>query len=99
MSGKPTKKGRIKTMKTFVEIEKINSYGEKGKALIILEDIVGINEKHVESTKLYDEDGNIVSETQGEKQYGVLVANECGSKEVFYVDETEYTRIKDLLTK
>lgn len=86
-------------MGTFVEITKVNSYGETGKALVRVADIVGIKQKHVESTKLYDSEGNLVSETPSDKKdFQILVANECGARETYHVDETEYTRLVALLT-
>lgn len=84
---------------TFIEINKTNSYGDKGVAFIRIADIMGIKEQHVESVKLYNENGDLVSETPGEKLFGVLVATERGSKETFYVDQAEYERLKDLLNK
>lgn len=81
----------------FLELNKINSYGEKGVALVKVEDIMGIKEYHVESEKLYDEDGNLVSEKPKPKDFGVLVVTERGNQEVFHVDETEYQRIKGIL--
>lgn len=83
----------------FIEINKTNSYGEKGVALVKVEDIMGIKEYHVGSEKLYDENGNVVSETPKARDFGVLVVTERGNQEVFHVDEVEYQRIKDLLTK
>lgn len=85
--------------KTFVEIEKINSYGETGKALVRVADIVGIKQKHVEGTKLYDSEGNLVSETPSDtKDFQVLVASERGYVEKYHISETEYTRLVALLT-
>ena len=87
-------------MKTFIEITKINSHKETGKALVRTADIVGIKQKHVESTKLYDENGNVVSETPATtKDFQILVASERGFVETYHVDENEYTRLVGLLTK
>ena len=87
-------------MKTFIEINKINSYGEVGKALVRVNDIVGIKQKHVEGTKLYDEGGNLVSETPATtKDFQVLVASERGHVEKYHVDETEYIRLVAELDK
>ena len=84
-------------MAQFLEISKINSYGEEGKALVKVKDIVGIKERHVDTKKLYDENGNVVSEEKGEKLFGVLVANEYGNNEIFYVNETEYQNLSKIL--
>ena len=84
----------------FIEINKINSYGEKGKAFIRVNDIVGIKEKHVESTKLYDENGNVVSETPATtKDFQILVVSEHGNSETFHIDENEYQRLVAELSK
>jgi hypothetical protein len=84
---------------TFIEITKINSYNEIGKALVRVEDIVGIKEKHVEPTHTYDINGNEVTTTQGPRDFQVLVANECGARETYHIDENEYARLVNLLTK
>ena len=83
----------------FIEINKINSHNEKGKALIRVEDVIGIKENHVEPTKLYDDQGNVVSETPATtKDYTLLVANEL-ARETYHIDENEYTRLVPLLTQ
>lgn len=83
----------------FVEITQINSYGEEGKSLIRVEDIIGIKELHTETKKLYDEDGNVVSEEQTPRMFQVLVVSERNTKETFVVGETQYQTLVDLLTK
>lgn len=89
-------------MKTFVEITTLNprcDY-EEGKAFIRTNDIVGIKQLHVEGTKLYDIDGNLVSEEPAtEKHFQVLVANECGSKETFIINDTEYANLVSVLNE
>ena len=83
----------------FIEIEKVNSYKETGKALVRKEDIVGIKEKHVEPTKLYNENGDLVSETPAtEKDFQVLVADQQGHVEKYHITETEYNRLVKILT-
>ena len=85
-------------MAKFVEITNTNSYGETGKALVRTTDIIGIKQKHVEGTKLYDSEGNVVQETPAtEKDFQVLVASEFG-RETYHVSETEYARLVALLT-
>lgn len=86
-------------MTKFVEITKINSYKETGKALVRVSDIVGIKQKHVESEKLYNENGDLVSETPAtEKDFQILVADQMGHVEKYHVNETEYNRLVKLLT-
>lgn len=86
-------------MKTFIEINTINQFGEKGVALIRSNDIIGIKELHVESTKLYNENGDLVSETPAtDKDFQVLVVSERGNSEKFHVGEDEYQRLVKELT-
>ena len=84
-----------KETQMFVEIEKINSYQEKGKALIKTEDIIGIKENHVEPINLYDQDGNVASSTPSPKDFTLLLAN----GKTFHIDETQYTALVTELTK
>ena len=80
----------------FIEITKVNSYNEQGKALIKTEDIVGIKQNHVEGQKLYDDQGNLVSETPATtKDFTLLMVN----GKTFHIDETEYARLVQELTK
>ena len=80
----------------FIEITKINSHNEQGKALIKTEDIVGIKQNHVEGTKLYDDQGNLVSETPATtKDFTLLMVN----GKTFHIDENEYARLVQELTK
>ncbi len=85
-------------MVKFIEITKTNSYGEEGKALVRTTDIIGIKQKHVEGTKLYDSEGNLVQETPStEKDFQVLVASEFG-RETYHINENEYARLVKVLT-
>lgn len=79
----------------FKEITKINSYGEQGKALIKMEDIVGIKENHVEPTTLYDNNGNVVSTTPNPKDF-TLKLNDGMS---YHIDESQYNELVKLLTQ
>lgn len=78
----------------FVEITKINSHNETGKALVKVESIIGMKQIHVEPTRLYDENGNLVSETPKANEYTIL----CERGDVFHIDENEYNRLVALLT-
>lgn len=81
-------------MKKFIEINKINSHNETGKALINIEDVIGIKENHVEPTKLYDNDGNVVSETPNPKEFTLKLNNGMS----YHIDETEYNNLVQVLT-
>lgn len=79
----------------FIEIEKINTRNEKGKALITLDSIVGICQQPKHTTKLYNENEELVSETEDAPRFAVLT----NTNQTYVVEENEYTRLKDLLTK
>ena len=79
----------------FIEIEKINTRNEKGKALVKTDTIVGMCQQPNHFTRLYNEDQELVSETQDTPRYAVLT--NCG--QTYVVEETEYERIKAELTK
>lgn len=78
----------------FVEIKKINSRNENGVALVKLEDITGACQQPKHITRLYDENENLVSETEDAPRFALFVGSQT-----YIVDEDEYKRVKDLLTK
>lgn len=78
----------------FVEI----TTNTNTKALVRKDDVVGITELPSETEKLYDENGNVVSETPKAKAFQVLVKNN-GSRLILMVDENEYQRLVVELTK
>lgn len=78
----------------FVEI----TTNTNTKALVRTDDIVGIKELPLETEKLYDENGNVVSENPKDKAFQVFVKNN-GSTLKLTIDETEYTRLVAELTK
>ena len=71
--------------------EKINAQREKGLGYINLDEnpIVAITEKHVEPTRLYDIEGNVVSETQNEREF--VVITKCGQS--FRMTKTELDKL------
>ena len=77
----------------FIEITKINSYNETGKALIKVEDIVGIKENHVEPTKTYDINGNEVTSTPGPRDFTLKLTTI-----EYHIGENEYNKLLTLLT-
>lgn len=79
----------------FVEITKVNSHGEIGKALLSVERIVGIKEIHVEPLRLYDENCTLVSETPRPKEFTIRLTE----GDVFHIDENEYNRLVGILTE
>lgn len=79
----------------FKEISKINSYGEQGKALIKVEEIVGIKENHVEPTILYDSNGNVVSTTPNPKDFTLKLNSGIS----YHINESQYNELVQLLTQ
>ena len=79
----------------FIEFNKINKRGEEGVALVNTDTIVGICQQPNHTTKLYNEDGDLVSETQDTPRYAVLT----NTHQTYIVSESEYAKLKDLLTK
>lgn len=79
----------------FVEIKKINTRNEEGVALVNTDTIVGICQQPKHVTRLYDEDDNLVSETEDEPRFAVLT--NCG--QTYVVSKDTYDELKTLLTK
>lgn len=79
----------------FMEISKINTRNEEGKALINLDNVVGMCQQPNHFTRLYNEEQELVSETQDTPRYAILT--NCG--QTYIVSESEYERIKAELTK
>jgi len=79
----------------FIEISKINTRNEEGKALVDTDNIVGLCQQPKHFTRLYDENQELVSETEDTPRYAVLT----NSGQTYVVSESEYERIKAELTK
>ena len=79
----------------FIEITKINTRNEEGKALINTDTIVGMCQQPKHFTRLYDENQELVSETEDTPRFAVLT--NCG--QTYVVTESEYERLKTELTK
>lgn len=83
---------------TFIEV----NYKHNEEELVELvrkEDIIGIKELATQPKRLYDEDGNLVSEEKSPRVFQVLVASDRNTKDTILVEEKEYNRLKDLLSK
>jgi hypothetical protein len=79
----------------MLEINKINGKGENGVALIKEDSITGICQQPKHFTRLYDDNGNLVSETEDAPRFAIFTT----TGQTYVVDENEYQRVKDLLTK
>ena len=78
----------------FIEINHHTLETENLKALIKTDDIVGITENEVEPTRLYDGDGNLVSETPSPRDFKLHLA----TGKSFHIDETQYQELVKILT-
>ncbi len=68
--------------------------------LLNTEDVAFIGEKYQAPTRLYDEDGNLVSETAPtEKIYEVVLVLKNNYHKVVVVDQTTYDELVKELTK
>ena len=78
----------------MLKITKINTRNEEGIALLRKEDIVAVVQQPTHFTKLYDANGNLVSETQDSPRFAIIT----NVGQTYIVNETEYQRLeKDLL--
>lgn len=81
-------------MKT-IEITRVNTFGEEKPALVNLGHVVGATEIHVEPTRLYDEEGNVVEEREADKKFHVILSN--GFK--WEITSASYDSLKKALTE
>lgn len=81
---------------TFIKVTRINSYGEEKELHIFLEDIKAIDEKHVEPTTLYDENGNEIETRENPKDYTIIVSRDNFLKS-YHIREEEKDRLVKLL--
>jgi len=88
-------KGQIKM---FKEITKINSRNEEGKALIKVDNIVAMVQQPKHVTRLFDENENLVSETEDEPRYAVIVSDGT-THQNYVVSQATYDELKAELLK
>lgn len=82
----------------FKEINKINSRNEEGKALIKVDNIVAMVQQPKHITRLYDENENLVSETEDEPRYAVIVSDGT-THQNYVVSQATYDELKAELLK
>ena len=83
----------------FKEITRINDSEEKVVSLINTDDIAYIHELHQEPIRLYDEDRNLVSETQPtEHKFSLIIVLKNQHHVAYTIDETQYLDLKKTLT-
>lgn len=82
-------------LKDFVEIDKVNSKRESGKALIKLENVVSMVQQPKEFE--IDNETGLATDTELEPLFALLT-NDISQK-VFKVNETEFERLTGILTK
>lgn len=79
----------------FKEIKKINGRNEEGVALIKVESITAMVQQPTHKTVLYDEDGNVASETVDEPRFAVIT----DTNQTYVVSQATYEELKTELTK
>lgn len=83
----------------FKEITRINESEEKVVSLINTDDIAYIHELHQEPIRLYDELGNLVSESKPtERKFSLIIVLKNEHHVAYVIDETQYNDLKKLLT-
>lgn len=88
----PHMKG-IKPM--FKEIKKFNTRNEEGVALINTDTITAMVQQPKHITRLYDENENLVSETEDEPRYAVITS----TNQTYVVSQATYDELKAELLK
>lgn len=79
----------------FKEIKKINTRNEEGVALIKAESIVAMVQQPKHKTVLYDEEGNVASETEDEPRFAVIT----DTNQTYVVSQATYDELKAELLK
>jgi len=79
----------------FKEIKKINGRNEEGVALIKVESITAMVQQPTHKTVLYDENGNVASETVDEPRFAVIT----DTNQNYIVSQATYEELKAELTK
>ena len=83
----------------FIEISRINESGEKVVSLINTEDVAYVHELHQEPVRLYNEDGDLVSETKPtERKFSLILVLKNQHHVAYVIDENQYTALKKTLT-
>lgn len=83
----------------FKEITRINESGEKVVSLVNTDDIAYIHELHQEPIRLFDESGNLVSETKPtERKFSLILVLKNQYHVAYQIDETQYNDLKKILT-
>lgn len=84
----------------FKEIKITNTYEEEKAFLLNTDNIAFIREKHVEPTRLYDEEGNLVKEElPTEKVFELVLVLENGHHVALTINETTYNEIVKIIVK
>lgn len=84
-----------KSIMKFIEIARVNAHNEEKPTLINLDHVSAVTEIHVEPTRLYDQEGNVVEEREADKRYHVVLSN--GFK--WEVTNASYDALKKALTE
>lgn len=82
------------------EIKILGRDNQEKVALVNTDTIVGVTELDTEPTRLYDEDGNMVSEEPSPRKFVIAVSNDGRTYNLpFVIGEDSYNELKALLVK
>jgi len=77
----------------FIKVTRTNTHGEEKVAIINSSEIIAITEVHTGTSKLFDEDGNVVQETPKAKDYVMLLSR----GDVYHFTETQFAEVEKQL--
>ncbi|MCR4661725.1 MAG: hypothetical protein K5765_07000 [Clostridia bacterium] len=77
----------------MLKLNRLNRKGVEAECIITVEDIVGLFEKKVEPTTLYDEDGNVAQTVENPSTYEVHFTN---GRDIHVTKETYDKLVKKL---
>ena len=84
----------------FLKINRKNTHGEDKEFLLNTDDIAFVKELHQEPTRLYDENGTMVSETQPtDKVFELVLVLKNNYHLALTINENTYNEIVSVLTK
>ncbi len=73
----------------LLKITRTNTHGEEKECVINTDYIIGITDKHVEPTRLYDECGNLVEEKPNPKVFEIVLKGGTHTR----VNEETYNKL------
>lgn len=78
----------------FIKVTRLNQQGEKLEAVVNTDRIIGITEKKVAPTQLFDSNGNLVNQVENPSVYEIV----CCEGIVTRVEKTDYDKVSQALS-